>query len=54
MQGKKLHAMKTFNRLVARVWRAWRHKCRKHNMDQVNKFFVIKKTVIILKIEAFV
>ena len=49
VQGKKLHTMKTFNRLVARA--CWRHKCCEHNVEQVSQFFVSENTFIILKME---
>ena len=31
----------------------WRHKSRKYNVEQVSQFFVIEKTIIILKMEKF-
>ena len=53
VQGKKLHTTKPFNRLVEFIWIVWRHKCRKNNVEQVSQFFIIEKTIIILKIETF-
>ena len=43
IEGKKLHTMKTLNRVVAR----------KHNVEQVSQLFVTEKTIITLKIETF-
>ena len=49
VQGKKLRTMKTFNKLVARACRTWRHKCHKHDVEQVSELFVSEKNIIVLK-----